>query len=119
MPTRAQRLRKNPTPAEIRFWQLLGPLRKRGYHFRKQVPLGAFVVDFACHQAKVVVEVDSDTHYTDEAVRKDRARDAVLARHGFKVLRFSNLDVMSNPEGVYDTLVSALGEPPSLAALRP
>jgi very-short-patch-repair endonuclease len=67
-------LRKNPTPAEIRFWQLIGPRRERGYHFHKQVPLGAFVVDFACHHAKVVVEVDGDTHYTDEALRKDRAR---------------------------------------------
>ena len=120
MPTRAQSLRKNPTPAEVRFWKLIGPLRVRGFHFRKQVPLGSFVVDFACHQAKVVVEIDGDTHYTDGAIRKDRARDAALARHGYKVLRFSNADVMHNPEGVYDTLVAAMGErTPSLASLRP
>jgi very-short-patch-repair endonuclease len=120
MPTRAQGLRKNPTPAEVRFWKLLEPLRTRGYHFRKQVPLGAFVADFACHQAKVVIEIDGDTHYTDVGMRKDRVRDAALAKHGYKVLRFSNLDVMNNPEGIYDTLVSAMGErTPSLASLRP
>ena len=110
MPTRAQSLRKNPTPAEVRFWNLIGPLRTHGYHFRKQVPLGAFVVDFACHHAKVVIEIDGDTHYRDKAIQKDRERDAALSRHGYKVLRFTNDDVMSNPEGVYDTLVCVLAE---------
>jgi very-short-patch-repair endonuclease len=112
MPSNAQRLRKNPTPAEVRFWRLIAPLRLRGYHFRKQVPLGRFIVDFACHHAKVVVEVDGDTHYTGEAMQKDRERDAALARHGYKVLRFTNLEVMSNPEGVYDTLALELEKSP-------
>jgi very-short-patch-repair endonuclease len=108
MPTRAQSLRKNPTAAEVRFWRLIGPLRLGGYHFRKQVPLGAFVVDFACHQAKLVVEIDGDSHYTDEALIKDRQRDTALAKHGFAVLRFTNLDVMTNPQGVYEALTAAL-----------
>ncbi len=110
MATRAQSLRKNPTTVEVRFWKLIEPLRSSGYHFRKQVPLGSFVVDFACHQARVVVEIDGDTHYTDAAMRKDRERDETLARHGYTVLRFTNGDVMNNPEGVYDALVLALGE---------
>jgi very-short-patch-repair endonuclease len=96
----------------VRFWKLIEPFRADGYHFRKQVPLGPFVVDFACHRPKLVIEIDGDTHYTDEALAKDRARDASLARHGFTVLRFTNDDVMTNPEGVYLVLASALTEGP-------
>lgn len=108
MRTLAQRLRKTPTPAEIRFWRLIQPLRQQGHHFRKQVALGPFIVDFACHTAKMVVEIDGDTHYTDLAQNKDR--DAVLRNRGFVVLRFGNDDVMNNPEGVYHTLAAALAE---------
>jgi very-short-patch-repair endonuclease len=110
MPTRAQRLRKDPTPAEIGFWKLIAPLRLGGYHFRKQVPLGPFVVDFACHQAELVVEIDGDTHFSGAATTKDRQRDAALAAHGFVVLRFTNVEVMSNADGVYAVLTAALKE---------
>lgn len=110
MVTRAQRLRKTPTVAEVRFWRLIAPLRFGGYHFRKQVPLGSYVVDFACHQAKLVVEVDGDTHYVGAAPDKDAIRNRSLAEHGYLTLRFTNNDVMTNPEGVYFTLVSALAE---------
>ena len=110
MPTLAQRLRKNPTPAEVRFWRLIDPLRSSGHHFRKQVAIGPYIADFVCHQDHVVVEIDGDTHYTDEGLAKDRVRDAYLASRGFVVLRFTNLDVMTNPEGVYMTLTAALTE---------
>ncbi|MDB5614765.1 MAG: endonuclease protein [Devosia sp.] len=119
MVTIAQKLRKNPSVAEVRFWTLIESLRLGGYHFRKQVPLGPFIVDFACHHAKLVVEIDGDSHYTDEGLDKDRKRDAALAEHGFTVLRFSNLDVLDNPDGVYETLMAVLGQrPPSLPSPR-
>ena len=115
MPTLAQKLRKNPTPAEIRFWQLIEPLRRQGHHFRKQVSLARYVVDFACHGSRVVVEVDGDTHYSDEGVLKDRERDGYLSARGYRVLRFTNLDVMKNAEGVYLTLEEVLeGRTPAL-----
>ncbi|MET3926586.1 DUF559 domain-containing protein [Devosia sp. 2618] len=110
MSTRAQRLRKNPTPAEVRFWRLIEPLRLGGYHFRKQVPLGPYVADFACHRVKLVIEIDGDTHFTETALAKDREREAALAKHGFAVLRFTNDEIMSNGEGVYAVLTSALAE---------
>lgn len=110
MVTIAQKLRKNPTPAEVRFWKLIEPLRLGGYHFRKQVPLGPYVVDFACHRAKLVVEIDGDSHYTAEGMAKDRLRDADLAQHGFVVLRFANLEVMDNPDGVYNRLTAVLDQ---------
>ena len=116
MPSPAQRLRKNPTPAEIRFWKLIGPLRLAGHHFRKQVPLGPFIVDFACHHPRIVVEIDGDTHFSDTGLVKDRARDAALAEHGFLVLRFTNHEVMTNGEGVYIALAKALAERAPLPA---
>ena len=110
MPTLAQKLRKNPTPAEIRFWRLIEPLRRQGHHFRKQVSLGPYIVDFACHGGKLVVEVDGDTHYTDEGLANDRERDAYLMGRGFRVLRFTNAEVMRSGEGVYLILAMALEE---------
>jgi len=110
MPTRAQRLRKNPTPAEVRFWRLIEPLRRQGHHFRKQVAIGPYVADFACHHAKFVIEIDGDTHFSDAALRRDRECGAYLNARGFTVLRFTNLDVMSNADGVYEALASALAQ---------
>lgn len=101
----ARKLRKNPTPAEIRFWRLIAPLRTL-HHFRKQVAMGPYVVDFASHSARLVVEIDGDSHF----VGNGPERDAALRAHGYRVLRFSNDEVMRNPEGVYLALAEALGE---------
>ena len=84
MVTIAQKLRKNPSVAEMRFWTLIESFRLGGYHFRKQVPLGPYVVDFACHQIKLVVEIDGDSHYTDEGLEKVRKRSAALEEHGLR-----------------------------------
>ena len=113
MPTIAQRLRKNPTPAEIRFWRLIEPLRTGAYHFRKQVALGPYVVDFACHHAELIVEIDGDTHFSDAGLQKDIERDGYLRARGYRIVRFTNLDVMTNPEGVYTTVLAALAKEPS------
>jgi very-short-patch-repair endonuclease len=107
VPTIAQRLRRNPTIAEVRLWRLIQPLRTQ-FHFRKQVRLGRYVVDFASHKAKLVVEIDGDTHYVADGPEKDRLRDRELEAHGYRVLRFTNLEVMSNPEGVWTVLVGVL-----------
>lgn len=108
MPTRAQQLRKNPTPAEVRFWRMIAPLRTSGYHFRKQAPIGAYVADFACHHAKLVIEIDGDTHFFGTGPQRDATRTAFLTGEGYTILRFTNLDVMTNPEGVYAMVLAAL-----------
>ncbi len=105
----AKKLRRQSTPAERGFWRLLYPLRTNGWHFRKQVQLGSYYVDFACLHAGLVVEIDGETHYGEMAQSNDVARDEYLAGRGFVVLRFSNRDVMGNPEGVYGALVAVLG----------
>ncbi len=105
----ARKLRKNATDAERTLWQELRLLRGQGYHFRRQVPLGPFVADFACHRCKLVVEVDGGQHGTEEGSAADDQRSEQLARLGYKVLRFWNVDVFENIEGVVDMIRNACG----------
>jgi very-short-patch-repair endonuclease len=89
-------------------WRLLYPFRIDGYHFRKQVPIGPYYADIACHHAKLVIELDGVTHGTDAEFRHDATRDSFLGREGYTVLRFWNADVLDNPEGVFDTISRAI-----------
>jgi very-short-patch-repair endonuclease len=120
MSGRAKALRANSSPIERRMWRLLFTFRSDGYHFRKQAPIGRYVVDMACHHAKVVIEVDGDTHYMDDARRRDTVRDAFLQAEGYTVLRFTNLDVVRNPDGVFDVVSRTLiGRPRNQRASHP
>lgn len=89
-------------------WRLLYTFRTGGYHFRKQVPIGPYTVDMACHHAKLVIEVDGDTHGSDTARRNDARRDAFLRGEGYTVLRIPNSEVVRNPDGVYQMVAIAL-----------
>jgi len=112
--TQAQTLRAIPTTPEKALWRLLYPFRTSGFHFRKQAPIGPYYADIACHHAFLVIELDGDTHHTDQAKRHDATRDAFLKAEGYTVLRFSNADMMTNPEGVFDTIARTLeGRPQS------
>ncbi len=115
MITRAKILRATSSPVERRMWQLLHAFRTGGYHFRKQVPIGPYTVYMACHHARLVIEVDGNTHGTDQARRADAKRDAFLAAEGYTVLRISNYDVVGNPDGVFElisrTLAGRLKQP--------
>ncbi|WP_127752471.1 endonuclease domain-containing protein [Devosia sp. 1566] len=108
MPTRAQRLRKNPTAAEIRLWRLIAPLRLGSYHFRKQAPIGPYIADFACHHAKLIIEIDGESHFLGAGPQRDAARTSFRQAEGYRVLRFTNLDVHDNPDGVYASVLAAL-----------
>ncbi len=110
MPTVAQRLRKNPTPAEIRLWRLIEPLRTGAFHFRKQVAIGPYIADFACHHARLIIEVDGDTHFTEAGLAAEVVRNGYLRERGYSVLHFTNDDVMHNGEGVYLTILKAVGQ---------
>lgn len=102
-------LRQQPTMSEIRFWRIIYPIRQMGWHFRKQAPIGRYVVDFACHGARLIVEIDGDSHYTDEGIARDAVRTAFLVGEGYRGLRFTNLDVLENKEAVYMAVFEALG----------
>jgi len=87
---RARTLRKTMTPAETRLWLRLRELRDEGLHFRRQAPRRGYILDFVCLDRGVIVEVDGASHNNDDRARKDRVRDAILAREGFVTLRYSN-----------------------------
>lgn len=103
-----RKLRSQPTVAERAFWRLLHPLRTNGWHFRKQLELGPYYVDFVCLHAGLVVEVDGFSHDSAVAQQNDELRDRYLQERGFTVLRFSNAQVLEHPEGVYTAVMAAL-----------
>ena len=92
---RARDMRRNPTEPEKRLWRNLSNGQLGGLKFRRQEVIGRFIADLMCPARSLIVEVDGDTH--DAA--KDRLRDEELERFGFLVLRLTNLEVMSNPDG--------------------
>ena len=100
----ARSLRKNATPAERILWQQLRLLKSEGRHFRRQVPIAGYVADFACHYPKLVIELDGDQHGKPHEAIADEERSRVLKQHGFKVLRFWNIDVREALEGVVDRI---------------
>ena len=101
---RAREMRRNPTEPEKRLWRCLSNSQVENAKFRRQEVIGWFIADFACPSARLIVEVDGDTH--DEV--KDRVRDDILGERGYRVLRVTNLDVMSNIEGVVVLITEAL-----------
>jgi len=106
---RARRLRKESTDAETRLWLHLRAHRYGGYKFKRQQPIGSYIVDFACFDARLVIEIDGGQHA--DAARSDSIRDAWLAREGFRILRFWNNEVLENTEGVMQKVLSSLDAP--------
>lgn len=102
----ARNLRRNQTEAEGLLWQCLRNAHA-GCKFRRQLPLGPYIVDFACLEAKLIIEVDGGQHCEN---RKDAARTDYLKKHGYEVIRFWNNDVTDNLEGVVSTLTLALSQ---------
>jgi very-short-patch-repair endonuclease len=102
----ARQLRKNMTDAERALWRLLRQRQINGLRFRRQVPINHYIVDFACLEARLVVEVDGGQHSESQA---DKKRDAYLRSQGFRVLRLWNNDVLSNREGVHRAIIATLG----------
>src|SRR6185312_16508821 len=94
---RAKSLRKETTEAEKIFWKIVRNRAIKGYKFRRQHPIGHFIVDFYCHEAKLAIELDGDVHQVDFVEEYDKAREAILIKMGIKVLRFNNELIFSNP----------------------
>jgi very-short-patch-repair endonuclease len=92
---RARALRRSPSPPESLLWQQLRT-RPKGLKFRRQHPFGPFIVDFYCPAAKLVVEVDGDSHDMGDRPVRDGRRDIWLKERGFRVLRFTAGEVMKD-----------------------
>ena len=109
---RARNLRKTMTPQEVKLWVRLRELRSIGHHFRRQAPVDQFIVDFACFDSRLIIEVDGGQHATESILPRDRKRDAHLISSGFNVVRFWNSDIDQNLEGVLETIGRLLHAPP-------
>jgi len=110
------------TRAETLLWRYVKPGHINGLQFRRQSPMGAYIVDFLCHAAKLVIEVDGSTHDFDSRMKSDQIRDRWLASRGYEVLRFTNAEVLSSLEGVLTVIHEAASQrlkaPPSLSLPR-
>ena len=101
-----RRLRRDQTTAEQRLWTRLRDRQLAGHKFRRQVPLGRFIVDLACYDARLIVEIDGGQHADQQ--EDDAARAAWLESRGFRVLRFWNHEVLENMEGVLAQIAEVL-----------
>jgi very-short-patch-repair endonuclease len=110
---RARRLRRNPSATERVLWDRLRQRRLAGLKFRRQMPLGPYVLDFVCLRHRLVVEADGPFH---DPVR-DAARDAWLLAKGFRVLRFSNREIQGAPDFVAERILAALEQLPPIPRL--
>jgi very-short-patch-repair endonuclease len=116
--SRAKKLRQAMTPAETLLWRYIKAHRIDGLGFRRQATIGPYIADFVCHGARLVIELDGESHDFSSQLRHDERRDAWFASQGYLVLRYRNGDVLSNLEGVIEAIrAAAAGRsnlPPSL-----
>ncbi|HXS41313.1 MAG TPA: DUF559 domain-containing protein [Stellaceae bacterium] len=110
----ARRLRRNATDVERKLWRVLRE-SALPWRFRRQHSIGRFIADFACLVRKLIIELDGGQHAMH--LEQDEARSRELARHGYRVIRFWNNDVVENIEGVMETIKQALERPPPLPTL--
>ena len=101
---RARALRKRMTDAETVLWKRLRN-RQLGHKFRRQEPIGRFIVDFVCYEKMLIIEADGAHHLNN---KYDQERDAWLKAHGYLVLRFWNSDLLKNTEGVLEKINGVL-----------
>ncbi len=112
---KCRNLRKDQTDAENKLWKILRDRQIDGIKFRRQFPVGKYIVDFYSPEYKLVIEADGGQHYEDDGKLRDDLRTKELSKRGIQILRFSNLDILNNIEGVYDVIQKAINEksPPS------
>jgi very-short-patch-repair endonuclease len=105
----SKRLRRDQTDAERKLWMRLRSRQMNGFKFRRQQPIGRYIVDFFCPESKLVVELDGGQHA--DQVEKDQRRTEFLNKAGYRVLRFWDNDVLSDTEAVLQKIVGELNHP--------
>jgi very-short-patch-repair endonuclease len=113
MRARARSLRRDSTDAERIIWNALRAHRLNGASFRRQKPIDPYVVDFVCHTAKMIIEIDCGQHFKVEQQKRDARRELFLASKGYRIIRFNNYDVMTNKAGILETIAAAINPFPS------
>ena len=103
------RLRREATDAERALWRRLRARQLAGAKFRRQHQLGPYILDFYCAELKLAIEIDGAQHYTEPHQARDLSRTRYLENQAIRVLRYSNLDVLTRLESVLQTIYLALG----------
>lgn len=106
-------LRKNQTPWEAKMWLHLRAGRLKNLKFKRQVPIGHYIVDFCCDERKLVIELDGGHHNETENSNKDQRKQGFLEKEGYYVLRFWNNEIDNNFEGVVERILAATSLPTS------
>ena len=102
---RAETLRANMTDVERKLWYKLRDRRLAGHKFVRQFPIGLYFADFACREARLVVELDGSQHVENA---RDERRDRFLVDQGFRVLRFWNMEVIESMDAICETIMAAI-----------
>ena len=107
---RCRDLRKKQTEAEKKLWLIIRNRQLGGIKFRRQFFIGRYILDFYCPEYMIAIEVDGGRHYEDKGKERDEARTKELKKLGVKTIRFSDREVLTNIEGVYEVIRKVLGE---------
>jgi very-short-patch-repair endonuclease len=116
---RARELRRDMNEAEKRIWYRVRANRLGGHRFRRQYPMGQYIVDFVCLRSRLVVEIDGETHGDDRAERNDARRAAWIEARGFRVMRLWNDYVLNHTDEAVESILDVLtelGSPSSVPA---
>ncbi|MFA5273547.1 MAG: endonuclease domain-containing protein [Candidatus Peribacter sp.] len=105
----ARHLRREQTLGEVALWRQLRAKRFHGIKFRRQVPIGPYIVDFLCVEKRFIIEIDGETHAEPGAWARDKRREAFLRKQGFNVLRFEDWLVIEECDEVLEKIEKELG----------
>ncbi len=112
---KCRNLRKNQTDTERKLWSILRNRQLAGIKFRRQFPVGKYIVDFYAPEYRLAIEADGGQHYEDKGKQRDDLRTRELSNLGVQILRFSNLEILNNLEGVCEIVLKTIEKksPPS------
>jgi adenine-specific DNA-methyltransferase len=116
IPAHAKHLRHDSTDAERKLWRCLRDRQLNGFKFRRQQPIGRYVVDFFCSESKLVIELDGG-HHTDQ-IKRDQRRTEFLNKAGYRVLRFWDHEVLAETEAVLQQIIDAVNPPHPALSLQ-
>lgn len=105
----ASKLRKNSTKAEIVLWRHLRKKQLLGFDFHRQKPLGEFIADFYCPQARLVIEVDGMSHLNDETEKRDREKEKFMQKRNIRIIRLTNDEVLNDIGNVLKKILCVVG----------
>jgi very-short-patch-repair endonuclease len=109
---RRRQLKRESTDAERALWRLLRNRQAGGAKFRRQHPIGRYVVDLYCFEHRLAIEADGGQHYTSSGLARDESRTRDLARMGVRVLRFTDIEILKQPDAVIEAIEQALRRQP-------